>query len=100
LITTVIKPYRLLLLGVTASLLALSLFGCAPDVGKRQTSMMESQKDSIMNRGLWRKMSDDEKRTYARKSLEDIGENPSAFVSEGKTKESLLLQGLEAVYAK
>jgi len=99
LITTVIKPYRLLLLGVAASL-TLSLFACATDVEKRQTSMMENQKDTSMNRGLWRKMSDGEKLAYARKSLEDIGEDPRAFVSQGVTRETLLLKGLEAVYAK
>ncbi|MDX8382096.1 MAG: hypothetical protein R8M14_08310 [Ghiorsea sp.] len=80
--------------------MTLSLFACATDVEKRQTSMMESQKNVTMNRGFWRKMSNHEKLAYARQSLEDIGEDPSAFVSQGVTRETLLLKGLEAVYAK
>ena len=99
-ITTVIKPYRLLLLGVAVSL-TLPLFGCATtDTEQRQTSMMQSQDDKAMNRAIWRKMSDEEKRTYARTSLLDVGEDPDAFVSKGRTREGLLLEGLEAVYAK
>jgi hypothetical protein len=53
-----------------------------------------------MNRAIWRKMSDAEKHAYARQSLLDIDENPDAFVSKGRTREILLLEGLEAVYAK
>jgi hypothetical protein len=30
----------------------------------------------------------------------DIDENPDAFASKGRTREMLLLEGLEAVYAK
>jgi len=103
LITTAIKPSRLfsraLLLGVAVSLM-LPLFGCATDVEKRQTSMIESEDGSQMNRAIWRKMSDAEKHAYARQSLLDIDENPDAFVSKGRTREILLLEGLEAVYAK
>ena len=98
-ITTVIKPYRLLLLGVAVSL-TLPLFGCATDTEKRQTSMIQSEEGAQMNRAIWQKMSDEEKHAYARKSLQDIGENPDAFVSQGRTREMLLLEGLEAVYAK
>jgi hypothetical protein len=98
-----IKPSRLLsralLFGVAVSLM-LPLFGCATDVEKRQTSMIENEAGAQMNRAIWRKMSDAEKHAYARQSLLDIGENPDAFVSKGKTREMLLLEGLEAVYAK
>jgi len=87
------------ILGV-AVCITLPLFGCATKVEQRQTSMMEQHKEASMNRGIWRDMTDVEKRTYARKSLEDVGENPDAFVSKGRTREGLLLEGLEAVYGK
>jgi len=45
-------------------------------------------------------MKDSEKRTYARMSLEAIGENPGAIVTKNKTREQLLLEGLEAIYGK
>lgn len=79
---------------------ALSLLSCSTDIEKRQTSMIQSEEGTQMNRSIWRKMSDEEKRDYARQSLLDIGENPDAFVSQGRTREMLLLEGLEAVYAK
>jgi len=88
------------ILGV-AVCLTLPLFGCASkDVEQRQTSMMENPKDKTMNRGIWRDMSDADKQAYARKSLEDVGENPDARVSDSMTRGQLMLQGLEAVYAK
>ncbi len=79
---------------------ALPLLSCSTDIEKRQTSMIQSEEGTQMNRSIWRKMSDEEKRDYARQSLLDIGENPDAFVSQGRTREMLLLEGLEAVYAK
>ena len=88
------------ILGV-AVCLTLPLFGCASkSIEQRQTSMMENPKDKSMNRGIWRDMSDKEKVLYARKSLEDVGENPDARVSDSITRGQLMLQGLEAVYAK
>ena len=91
---------KALILGV-AVCLTLPLFGCASkDIEQRQTSMMESQDKTSMNPSIWRDMTDMEKRSYARKSLEDVGENPGAFVSKGRTREGLLLEGLEAVYGK
>ncbi len=99
LITTAIKSSRLFFWGV-AVCLTLPLFGCASKQELRQTSMMENSKDTAMNPVIWQKMSDEEKVSYARKSLEDVGENPDARVSDGVTRAMLMLQGLEAVYAK
>ena len=45
-------------------------------------------------------MKDAEKSTYARMSLEEMGENPDTIVKDKITREILLLQGLEAVYGK
>ena len=94
-----IKRYQWLVLAV-AVLSALPLSSCSTDIEKRQTSMIQSEDGAKMNRAIWHKMSDEEKRAYARKSLLDIGENPDALVSSGRTREMLLLEGLEAVYAK
>ncbi|MDQ7005147.1 MAG: hypothetical protein Q9N67_09625 [Ghiorsea sp.] len=88
------------LLGV-AVCLTLPLLGCASkDIEQRQTSMMQNQEGKVMNRGIWHQMTDVEKQAYARQSLEDVGENPDAFVSQGRTRETLLLEGLNAVYDK
>lgn len=57
-------------------------------------------KDGIIDGLDWRKMSKQDKQTYARLSLEAIGETPSAVVSKGVTRESLFIQGLEAVYRR
>ncbi len=98
--TIVIKPFRGFLFGV-AVCLTLPLFGCASkDIEQRQTSMMQSQEDTAMNRAIWRKMTDADKQAYARTSLLDVGEDPDAFVSKGRTRETLLLEGLNAVYGK
>jgi len=85
-------------LGV-AVCLTLPLLGCASkNIEQRQSSMLERQHNTVMNPYIWQNMTGAEKRSYARKSLEDVGENPDAFVSQGRTRETLLLEGLEAVY--
>ncbi len=60
--------------------------------------LFDKNKDGIIDRTDWRKMNKDERKTYARMSLEDIGENPDAFVAKDKTREKFLLEGLEAIY--
>jgi len=60
----------------------------------------DKNNDGVFDRSDWKKLKDDEKRTFARMSLEDIGENPSTTVSQDKTREDLLIEGLEAIYGK
>ena len=103
LITTVIKPYRLLLWGVAVSL-TLPLFGCISQTKvvhekpSAVTNKFDKNGDGIIDRADWRRMTDSDKKTYVRMSLEEIGENPDTTVSQGKTREDLLLEGLEAIY--
>ncbi len=56
--------------------------------------------DGFFNRIDWRYMKDDEKKTYARMSLEAVGENPTVIVFKNKSRETLLIEGLEAIYGK
>jgi len=56
--------------------------------------------DGIINRSDWRRMKADEKKTYARLSLEAIGENPGAIVKKDVSRETLLLQALEKIYGR
>jgi len=97
--------------------LTLPLFACAKKVSLPSKSLespsavesaalspimmkFDKNKDRIIDRTDWRRMKNDEKRTYARMSLEAIGENPDGIVEGKKTRENLLLEGLEAVYGK
>jgi hypothetical protein len=92
-------------LGV-AVFLTLPLLGCAAKTKVVQsnpspvTVKFDKNGDGIIDRIDWRRMKDAEKSTYARMSLEEIGENPDAIVKGKKTREMLLLEGLEAVYGK
>ncbi|MDX8387711.1 MAG: hypothetical protein R8M46_04140 [Ghiorsea sp.] len=89
-----------------AASLMLPLFGCAEkkvvstEGQAPETTMFDRNEDGMIDRADWRYMKDGEKSTYARMSLEAIGENPDALVSKGKTREMLLLEGLEAIYGK
>lgn len=56
--------------------------------------------DGFMDGLDWRKMNDEQKKTYARMELEAMGENPGAMVSQGLTRTDLFLKGLEAVYRR
>jgi len=56
--------------------------------------------DGVINRSDWRRMKADEKKTYARLSLEAIGENPGAIVKKDVSRETLLLQALEKIYGR
>ena len=84
----------------------LPLFGCAEkkvistEGQAPETIMFDRNADGIIDRADWRYMKASDKRTYARMSLEAIGENPDTLVSKGKTREMLLLEGLEAIYGK
>lgn len=92
-------------LGV-AVCLTLPLFGCAAktkvvhDDPSPVTIKFDENGDGIIDKIDWRRMKDAEKSTYARMSLEAIGENPDAIVKGKKTRELLLLEGLNAVYGK
>ncbi len=85
--------------------LTLPLFGCAGKTTRivhsnpsPVTQKFDTNGDGVIDIVDWRRMSDAQKRTYARMSLEEIGENPDAIVSGKKTREMLLLEGLNAVY--
>ncbi|OIP99685.1 MAG: hypothetical protein AUK35_06105 [Zetaproteobacteria bacterium CG2_30_46_52] len=91
-----------------AASLVLSLFFLVSlSFAQNQTSKLtptdakfDLNEDGVMDGLDWRKMSEQDKKTYARLSLEAIGENPSAIVRKGVTRESLFIQGLEAVYRR
>jgi len=93
------------ILGV-AVCLTLPLFGCAAKTKvvhsnpSPVTVQFDKNGDGIIDRIDWRRMKDAEKSTYARMSLEEMGENPDTIVKGKMTREILLLQGLEAVYGK
>ncbi len=94
--TIVIKSVKGFWLGVAVSLmLPLSVWA-----EKSIDAQFDKNEDGIVGRVDWRLMKDSEKRTYARMSLEAIGENPGAIVTKNKTREQLLLEGLEAIYGK
>ena len=77
-------------------MLPLSVFGADLSVD----AQFDRNKDGAVDKIDWRYMKDDQKRTYARLSLEAIGENPDVLVTKDKTREQLLLEGLEAIYGK
>lgn len=77
-------------------ILPLSVFAANQEINDK----FDKNKDGIIDRTDWRKMNKDERKTYARMSLEEIGENPDAFVAKDKTREAFLLEGLEAIYNK
>ena len=85
---------------------ALPLLGCASKTRMIQanpspvTVEFDTNGDGIIDQRDWRRMKESERRTYARKALEEIGENPDATVTGKKTREMLLLEGLNAVYGK
>lgn len=55
--------------------------------------------DGLVDAADWARMSEKEKRAYARASLEALGEDPDALVGKGKkTRLDLYLEGLRAVY--
>ncbi|MDQ6989926.1 MAG: hypothetical protein Q9M19_08580 [Mariprofundaceae bacterium] len=56
--------------------------------------------DGVVDGRDWAKMTDEDKSSYARMSLEAVGENPDVIVSKGRTREMLFLQGLAAIYAR
>jgi len=56
--------------------------------------------DGIFDSRDWQRLKAHEKKTYARMLLEKVGENPSTLVSKGRTREALLLEGLEGIYGK
>jgi hypothetical protein len=85
----------------------LPLFGCAEktiekggDKEATLTSKFDRNADDIIDRQDWRKMKDEQKKSYTRMSLEEIGENPDAIVSKNKTREDLLREALEKIYSK
>ena len=86
-------------LGVAVSLI-LPLSGLAENTTTDIDARFDKNDDGIVGRIDWRKMKDSEKKTYARMSLEAIGENPGATVTKNKSREQLLLEGLEAIYGR
>lgn len=91
------KFLRGLYFGVAASLmLPLLALADSPEVD----AQFDRNKDGIIDRADWRYMKDDQKKTYARLSLEAIGENPDALVTKDKTRAQLFLEGLEAIYGR
>jgi hypothetical protein len=98
---TVIKPLKGLWLGVVVSLmLPLSVMAEQMINYGSLNERFDKNEDGTIDQIDWRKMKDDEKRTYARLSLEAIGENPDAIVRKGQSREAFLLEGLEAIYGK
>jgi len=84
-------------LGVAVSLmLPLTTLADTPEVD----AQFDRNKDGIIDRADWRYMKDDQKKTYARMSLEAIGENPDAIVTKDRTRAQLFLEGLEAIYGR
>ncbi|MDX8383750.1 MAG: hypothetical protein R8M45_06685 [Ghiorsea sp.] len=83
----------------------LPLFVCTAAFADSEATMMVDLKFDKTNDGIidgrdWHEMKDTEKVTYARMSLEAVGENPDAVVADGVTRTSLLLQGLDGVYGE
>lgn len=55
--------------------------------------------DGLVDAADWARMTEQEKRAYARASLQALGEDPDAPVGNGKqTRLDLYLDGLRAVY--
>jgi hypothetical protein len=55
--------------------------------------------DGLVDAADWARMTEAERRAYARASLQALGENPDAPVGKGKqTRLDLYLEGLRAVY--
>lgn len=54
--------------------------------------------DGIVDVEDWRRMSNEEKRAYARETLRELGLNPDATVGGGKTRIDDFLAGLREIY--
>lgn len=91
--TTVIKPLKGICLGMAVSMML-------PFSALAETAVekFDRNQDGMIDRIDWRYMKDDDKITFVRMSLEEVGENPSTIVFKGKTREQLLLESFEAIY--
>ena len=93
--TIVTKSLRGFCLGMAVSLiLPFSV------LAETAVEKFDRNRDGMIDRIDWRYMKDDDKITFVRMSLEEMGENPATIVFKGKTREQLLLESFEAIYGQ
>jgi len=95
-----IKLFRLLLWGTVVAFMLPLASANASEATVLLDVRFDQTNDGIVDGRDWKKMSDQQKQTYARMSLEAIGGNPDIKVSKGRTRSMLLLEGLDSLYGQ
>ena len=96
---------RVCLWGAVAVMLPLFAFADEPLSKEESVSLsvdaqFDNTGDDLVDASDWVKMSDAEKLSYAKASLEALGENPDTLMLKGQTRVQQYLDGLRAVYEK
>lgn len=88
--TTAIK--RLLLIAIILPSLAWGEDNISVDLKFDKTG------DGIVDATDWKAMAADERKAYARESVQALGEDPDTQIPGGKSRADLYLEGLNSVY--